>query len=31
MLDAVARKSTANRTRNRCQNATASSANLISH
>jgi hypothetical protein len=30
MLDAVARKSTANRTRNRCQNPTASSSNLIS-
>jgi hypothetical protein len=30
MLDAVARKSTTNRARNCCQNATASSSNLIS-
>lgn len=30
MLDTVTRKSTANRSRNRCQNAAASSSNLIS-
>jgi hypothetical protein len=30
MLDAVARQSTANSSRNRCQNATTSSSNLIS-
>jgi hypothetical protein len=30
VLDAVARQSTANRSRNRCQNATTSSSNLIS-